>query len=456
MRKTISRLLIVIACLSLAFVIGFPSFGGKKKEEVVTLNVLSSPDNADALIEIVKLFTQENPNIKVNISPVSWEVLYPQILADITARTGAFDVATWDLMTAGSIAKGMLDLKKFGKEHPDLVDPNFTIEDFIPAALHVYGYWQDKNIGYPFYGATMFLFYRKDYFEDPAMKSAFKNKYGRNLAVPVTWKEATEVAQFFTRSENPASTTEYGITLMFPRSHTLFYMYINWFAEQRRSKEGIAKFGEVDLDWGDLFTADKRPAFNSPEGVKAVQMMMEIMKYSPDPLGSDYGETFEAFGQGIAAMCPSWTAVLAGWKDMPAVSPVSEKVGVAVIPGGHPVSGGWGLGVNDASKHKEAAFRFVQFATSKKSDKLQWMKYRIGPTRYSVLNDPEVLRDSPWMKGVYAESLQNASHRPRIPEEPRLEDVMVGTLSEILLGKKPDIARALNELAAEWNRILGW
>lgn len=443
---------IVVVCLSI--ILALPVISGKA-EAAVKLNVLSSPDNADALIEISQNFMQANPDIKVEVSPVSWEVLYPQILADITAKTGAFDVTTWDLMTAGSIAKGMLDLEEFGKEHPDLVDPNFDKDDFIPAAFYVYGMWEGKNIGYPFYGATMFLFYRKDYFEDDKLKAAFQEKYGRELAPPTTWAEALEVTKFFTKSENPDSPTKYGITLMLPRTHTLFYMFHNWFAEFRRSKDGIAKFGEVSLDWGDLFTADQKPAFNSEAGVKSLEAIMEIMKYSPDPLGSDYGETFEAFGQGIAAMCPSWTAVLSGWKDLPAVSPVNEKVGVAVIPGGHPVSGGWGLGINAASKNKEAAFKFVQFATSKESDKLQWMKYRIGPTRFSVLEDPELLADSSWMKGVYAESLANASHRPRIPEEPKLEDVMVGTLSEILLGKKDDIAAALDELAAEWNKILG-
>jgi len=432
-------------------------FAGQKEKaaKAVTLNVLSSPDNADALSAIATRFMNANPDIKVEVSPVSWEVLYPQILADINAKTGAFDVCTWDLMTAGSIAKGMLDLEKYAKEHPDLVDPDFNHDDFIPTAAYVYGKWEGKNIGYPFYGATMFLFYRKDYFEDPMYNAAFKRMYGRELSPPKTWEEALEVTKFFTKSENSMSPTEYGITLMFPRSHTLFYMYINWFAEMRRSSRGIAKYGEVSLDWGDLFTADYKPAFNSPEGVKAVEMMMEIMQYSPDPLGSDYGETYEAFGHGIAAMCPSWTAVLSGWKDLTELSPINEKVGVEVIPGGHPVSGGWGLGVNDASKNKEAAFHFVQYATSTESDKLQWMQFRIGPTRFSVLNDPEVLADSPWMKGVYANSLENASHRPRIPEEPKLEDIMVGTLSEILLGNKPDIAEALDKLAMEWEDILG-
>ncbi len=441
------------------FALGFVSlsFGSQKEEgkKAVTLNVLSSPDNADALAEISKRFIRINPDIKVEVSPVSWEVLYPQILADINAKTGAFDVCTWDLMTAGSIAKGMLDLEKFAQENPDFVDPDFNHDDFIPTAAYVYGKWEGKNIGYPFYGATMFLFYRKDYFEEPMYQAAFERMYGRKLSPPKTWEEALEVTKFFTKSENSMSPTEYGITLMFPRSHTLFYMYINWFAQMRRSSRGIAKYGDVSLDWGDLFTADKKPAFNSPEGVKAMEMMMEIMQYSPDPLGSDYGETYEAFGHGIAAMCPSWTAVLSGWKDLPELSPINDKVGVAVIPGGHPVSGGWGLGINDASKHKEAAFRFVQYATNTESDKLQWMQFRIGPTRFSVLKDPEVLADSPWMEGVYAYSLENASHRPRIPAEPKLEDIMVGTLSEILLGNKPNIADALDKLAMEWNKILG-
>jgi multiple sugar transport system substrate-binding protein len=53
------------------------------------------------------------------------------------------------------------------------------------------------------------------------------------------------------------------------------------------------------------------------------------------------------------------------------------------------------------------------------------------------------------MEGVYGYSLENASHRPRIPEKPKLEDIMVGTLSEIFLGNKPKIADALEKLAME-------
>jgi ABC-type glycerol-3-phosphate transport system substrate-binding protein len=421
----------------------------------VNLIVWSSPDNADALYELAQNFMQKNPEVKIEITPLSWEVLYPRILQDLTSSAGSFDVTTWDLMTAGAIAPGMLDLEAFVKEHPELVDPNFDDEDFIPTAKYVYGYWRDKRIGYPFYGAAMFFFYRRDLFNDSALQEKFKAQYGRDLTVPKTWQEAKEVAKFFTKKFNPDSPTEYGIALMFPRTHTLFYMYLNFFGPYRRSPEGIAKFGKVDLDWGDYFTAQGEPAFNSEEGVKALQDMIDLMQYAPDPLGSDYGETLEAFGKGMVAMVPQWTACLASWKESPNLQPFEDKVGVAVMPGGTPVSGGWGLGINLASKNKEAAFRFIQYATSKEGDKIQWLKYRIGPTRKSVVEDPEVLADSPWLKEAYVPSLDGASHRPRIPEEPRLEDILVGTLSEVLLGQQPNTLETLETVAREWKKVLG-
>ncbi|NLJ48738.1 MAG: sugar ABC transporter substrate-binding protein, partial [Candidatus Atribacteria bacterium] len=86
--------------------------------------------------------------------------------------------------------------------------------------------------------------------------------------------------------------------------------------------------------------------------------------------------------------------------------------------------------------------------------KIQWMKYRVGPTRISVVEDSEVASDSPWVKDAYLPSLEKASHRPRIPEEPKLEDVLVGTLSEILLGQRPNKLETLNEIADVWMKTL--
>ena len=43
--------------------------------------------------------------------------------------------------------------------------------------------------------------YRKDWFDDPAEKAAFKKKYKRELAVPETWDDLKSIAEFFTRPD---------------------------------------------------------------------------------------------------------------------------------------------------------------------------------------------------------------------------------------------------------------
>jgi hypothetical protein len=45
------------------------------------------------------------------------------------------------------------------------------------------------------------MLYRKDLFEDPKEKSAFKAKYGRELEVPQTFSDAKQVTEFFTRPD---------------------------------------------------------------------------------------------------------------------------------------------------------------------------------------------------------------------------------------------------------------
>ena len=73
---------------------------------------------------------------------------------------------------------------------------------FPPASLSRYGEFPDGSgefFGLPANQDAYGLTYRKDLFEDPKEKEAFKAKYGRDLAVPQTYQEAKDVAEFFTR-----------------------------------------------------------------------------------------------------------------------------------------------------------------------------------------------------------------------------------------------------------------
>ena len=47
------------------------------------------------------------------------------------------------------------------------------------------------------------LYYRKDIFEDPKMKDAYQEKFGKALEVPKTWEDYSQVAQFITDQMAP-------------------------------------------------------------------------------------------------------------------------------------------------------------------------------------------------------------------------------------------------------------
>lgn len=427
--------------------------GAEAAARPVTLNVWASPDNADVLADIATRFAEQNPPITVTVTSIAWEVLSPQILADVASRSGAFDVATWDVLATGAVGTSFLDLDAFRKTHPDLVDANYDLPDFDPGVWHVGGVWAGKNIGIPFSNDTMLFYYRKDLFSDRPLRAAFLEKYNRPLGVPKTWGETADVAAFFTQRVNPASPTPYGIGLMFPHTPTLFSMYVLYWADYRRSAAGLAEWGKVDLDYGDFFTSARTPAFANTFGVRALQDMKTVMPYSPDPLRSDYAQAIEHFSKGTVAMVPHWTGAWASFKQSQVLQPLDEKVGVAVMPGAHSVGGIWGLGINRVTKHPVEAFKFLQWATNSQNDKQKFVTFGVAPARISSLRDPEIRAADPRVPALL-ETYPAQGYRPRIQVEPQLEEVTVETLSQILGGRKSNNTTALQALAAEWEKIV--
>jgi multiple sugar transport system substrate-binding protein len=114
-------------------------------------------------------------------------------------------------------------------------------------------------------------------------------------------------------------------------------------------------------------------------------------------------------------------------------------------------SGGWALGVVDASPNKRWAFEFVKLATSVAAMKQSAMDGNCPP-RAAVLNDPEVTAKLRWAP-VYSQQ----RHRPN----PSPTDVMYATLDQTM---RPHISRALlgqvgpqealDATANEWKRSL--
>jgi multiple sugar transport system substrate-binding protein len=107
-------------------------------------------------------------------------------------------------------------------------------------------------------------------------------------------------------------------------------------------------------------------------------------------------QALEFFEQGKALMMRNWPYA---WTILRR-SPLEGKVGI--VPFIHRVGkepagtlGGWGLGVARNAIAPEAAWRFIEFATSPEAQKILHFRRGAVPTRKSLFQDEEILKESP-------------------------------------------------------------
>ncbi|MCB1716878.1 MAG: extracellular solute-binding protein, partial [Candidatus Competibacteraceae bacterium] len=139
--------------------------------------------------------------VKVNIVEAPPTDVYIKVVAEHRAGTGGFDVVSlvpsWltDLSIAGIIEPldALVDKYGFAAE----------LQGIEPAYRNNWMTHGGKIMAIPDDGDVLLLFYRKDLFNDPANKEAFKAKYGYELAVPTTWEQFSDIGWFFTNTYQP-------------------------------------------------------------------------------------------------------------------------------------------------------------------------------------------------------------------------------------------------------------
>ena len=84
-----------------------------------------------------------------------------------------------------------------------------------PATVKSYAEYDGKYWAIPAEGDANGWAYRKDWFEDPKEMEAFKAKYGYDLAVPETYAQMRDIAEFFYRPDE----NRYGIAIYTDNSY---------------------------------------------------------------------------------------------------------------------------------------------------------------------------------------------------------------------------------------------
>jgi len=186
-------------------------------------------------------------------------------------------------------------------EYPDLFH-NALIEDLTPL-LQRYGftlpedpgsgymllrhqaYFGDRVVAIPADLDVALLFLRRDLLDDPAQRTKFRDKHGRDLRAPKTWQEYQQLVEFFHRPNDGF----YGSSE--PREKLTGWMY--W----------LPRYLSAAAPNRYLFDDQMRPLINSPAGVTATESYIATVPYSPPQSleeGKDYSYTLPFFIRGNA------------------------------------------------------------------------------------------------------------------------------------------------------------
>ena len=155
----------------------------------------ASWDPANALVELSKDFEKESGH-RMSFEFVPWPNFADRMLNELNSGGGLCDLMIGDSQWIGGAAENGQYIKLndfFAKE-------GISMDDFIPATVTGYSEWPKGTPNYwalPAFGDVVGWTYRKDWFERPELQKAYKDKYGRDLAVPKNLAELKDIAQFF-------------------------------------------------------------------------------------------------------------------------------------------------------------------------------------------------------------------------------------------------------------------
>lgn len=397
---------------------------------------------ADALVEISKDYPDKSVKIVPALVPYGPE-WHNKIASEFAIQGDAFDFAMWDSQSTAEFAGGGHAVKI----NDIFAASSYLKPDIFPAAsLSRYGEYPDGSgdfYGLPANQDAYGLMYRKDLFEDPKEKEAFKAKYGRELAVPQTYQEARDIAEFFTRPDQGL----YGWGQMGGREYDFATTASNSF---------LWSFG------GELYnpkTFEVKGYLDSPASIDGVQAYVDMFKFGPPGSGNwGFDEVNAAFQQGQLAMAMQWFYFNGSNAD-PKVNKFAEQTAFGILPGAVGRDGkfrrqfsvgGQGMGINKYSKKLPELTKFMEWYFQPEQQKRYAAVCQTGLK--AVLESPEWQGLNSYNR-QFSTALQYLNDYWHLPEYPVLLDQLQEEVSNAVSGKKT-VQQALSDAADKHERTL--
>ena len=367
-----------------------------------TMSFGPAPPPLDFLREYLK---EKYPEIELqfNLVPDSTSAYHDAAMVWLSSKDPTIDILGID-------APWVMEFAEAGYLMPitDRLIPEMK-EDLDPALLDVYSY-EGERYGIPWWGSVHGLYYRKDILEE----------YG--FDPPATYDDLVEICETILADHPEMS----GFTWTGGMSEDLVCAWIDFFKG----------FG------GEYWDEEGKCAINSPEGVAALEFMVDLIgrDITPREVTAWTGKEAKVrFVEGKTIFHVSWQDMVT-WLDNPEKSQIVDKWGYMpnpAQPGGRHTGtwGGWAFAINAYTDVPEEAWKVLEAIGSYEVQKDFIISQGPVQPHKKIYTDPEVLEATPKMD-VIEEVLPTAYDRPKVPEYWKVSTILKEELHSALTGLK--------------------
>jgi multiple sugar transport system substrate-binding protein len=337
--------------------------------------------------------------------------------------------------------------------------------------------WDGKRYGVPLLGESLLCCYRKDWLDDPKHQDAFKAAYKGPLALPATWEQFAEVAEYFAKAREgpslpPLPADDDALEREF---YTIAANYaVRAVPEGEKNEDDRLLFSfQYDSTTGE-------PRLAAGGFVHALKLMKRLQACRPAGTEEDPAAAFAA---GRAVFCLAEASRLAAFQkhlDLP------KAVGVCPMPGAggyydfdHPdlwvardnnrvpyVGGGWLGVVPKGAADDRAALSLLAYLSSPEVSKQLVIDPKVGgrpirqdhldaSTRWDTfgLSAEQTAKMKDALKQMLEHpGLRNPARRLRTPDEAAHRQAVDQELRAALTGSKAP-GEALKDAAARWAQL---
>lgn len=391
-------------------------------------------DPANYLQELVNEYQAET-GVAVTVETVPWPDFQTKAFTEFNAQGSAYDLVVGDSqwLGAGSTNGHYVDLT-------DFINANNLTTVMAPATMQYYSEYPGGSGTYwsvPLEGDALGWAYRKDWFEDPAEMEAFKAKYGYDLAVPKTFKELIDIAEFFHRPDE----SRYGAAIYSMNAGDAVVMGV---------ENSVFAYGG---SFGDYETFQVTGLLNSPESIEALEDYRKLFTFGPPGWGNAFfAEVNTAIAQGQVAMGMNFFAFFPSLVNE-ATNPHAANMGFFANPPGprgddFAALGGQGISVVSYSQNQEEAMKFLEWFIKEDTQK-RWAELG-GYTAHAAILESDTFRNATPFNEAFFQTMFKVRDFWALPEYAELLTEAADTFYPYVVNGEGTAKDTLDKLAATW------